>query len=326
MLQEMGLEAFAGRARRELQATGETARKRTVAARIELTAQEAGAGGKPSSSSAQRHTGRVRCQRHDRRCGSRPVPDRQQANRKRGSDMTAMISDPSPGARGKGTQRMYSAGERTGVGAYPGTVGKCGKVRGLVYDASTLCLVFSGARRPRVFRADRTCHEAGWPAGACSAASAGAPARNVGRPRSCPATPNIAPDPGRLGELQPGSGPQNGLADGWAQAGGLPLLVLRAVFPGAFPLSRARLCARSPMCDHMGLSARVHDVWSPDGPRGGGATLASVLASPCWAAFRRACVWRWIRAAGISLAHADTTIIVVRPILTLSPFFSRWDW
>lgn len=79
--------------------------------------------------------------------------------------MTAMISDPSPGARGKGTQRMYSAGERTGVGAYPGTVGKCGKVRGLVYDASTLCLVFSGARRPRVFRADRTCHEAGWPAG-----------------------------------------------------------------------------------------------------------------------------------------------------------------
>lgn len=41
MLEEMGLEAFAGRARRELQATGETARKRTVAARIELTAQEA---------------------------------------------------------------------------------------------------------------------------------------------------------------------------------------------------------------------------------------------------------------------------------------------
>jgi len=41
MLEEMGLEAFAGRARRELQATGETARKRTVAASIELTAQEA---------------------------------------------------------------------------------------------------------------------------------------------------------------------------------------------------------------------------------------------------------------------------------------------
>jgi DNA-binding CsgD family transcriptional regulator len=41
MLEEMGLEAFAGRARRELQATGETARKRTVATRIELTAQEA---------------------------------------------------------------------------------------------------------------------------------------------------------------------------------------------------------------------------------------------------------------------------------------------
>ena len=41
MLQEMGLEAFAVRARRELQATGETARKRTVATRIGLTAQEA---------------------------------------------------------------------------------------------------------------------------------------------------------------------------------------------------------------------------------------------------------------------------------------------
>jgi DNA-binding CsgD family transcriptional regulator len=41
MLEEMGLEAFARRARRELQATGETARKHTVATRIELTAQEA---------------------------------------------------------------------------------------------------------------------------------------------------------------------------------------------------------------------------------------------------------------------------------------------
>ena len=41
MLQEMGLEAFAVRARRELQATGETARKRTVQATVELTAQEA---------------------------------------------------------------------------------------------------------------------------------------------------------------------------------------------------------------------------------------------------------------------------------------------
>ena len=41
MLQEMGLEAFAVRARRELQATGETARKRTVATRIGLIAQEA---------------------------------------------------------------------------------------------------------------------------------------------------------------------------------------------------------------------------------------------------------------------------------------------
>jgi LuxR family transcriptional regulator, maltose regulon positive regulatory protein len=37
----------------------------------------------------------------------------QQGNRKRGSDMTAMISGPSPGARGKGTQRMPSANERT---------------------------------------------------------------------------------------------------------------------------------------------------------------------------------------------------------------------
>jgi DNA-binding CsgD family transcriptional regulator len=42
MLEAMGLEAFAARARRELQATGETARKRTVATRDkELTAQEA---------------------------------------------------------------------------------------------------------------------------------------------------------------------------------------------------------------------------------------------------------------------------------------------
>jgi DNA-binding CsgD family transcriptional regulator len=41
MLREMGMEAFAARARRELGATGETARKRTVATRIELTAQEA---------------------------------------------------------------------------------------------------------------------------------------------------------------------------------------------------------------------------------------------------------------------------------------------
>jgi len=41
MLEAIGMEAFAGRARRELQAAGETARKRTVATRIELTAQEA---------------------------------------------------------------------------------------------------------------------------------------------------------------------------------------------------------------------------------------------------------------------------------------------
>jgi DNA-binding CsgD family transcriptional regulator len=42
MLEEMGMEAFAERARRELQATGETARKRTAAIRDqELTAQEA---------------------------------------------------------------------------------------------------------------------------------------------------------------------------------------------------------------------------------------------------------------------------------------------
>jgi DNA-binding NarL/FixJ family response regulator len=37
----MGIEAFAERARRELQATGETARKRTVQTSGELTAQEA---------------------------------------------------------------------------------------------------------------------------------------------------------------------------------------------------------------------------------------------------------------------------------------------
>ncbi len=41
MLDAMGMEAFAERARRELQATGETARKRAVQAAVELTAQEA---------------------------------------------------------------------------------------------------------------------------------------------------------------------------------------------------------------------------------------------------------------------------------------------
>jgi DNA-binding NarL/FixJ family response regulator len=41
MFAAMGAEAFAGRARRELLATGETVRKRTVETRGELTAQEA---------------------------------------------------------------------------------------------------------------------------------------------------------------------------------------------------------------------------------------------------------------------------------------------
>ncbi|HEY2594472.1 MAG TPA: LuxR C-terminal-related transcriptional regulator, partial [Chloroflexota bacterium] len=41
MLQAMGIEAFAERARRELAATGETARKRTVDTTLQLTAQEA---------------------------------------------------------------------------------------------------------------------------------------------------------------------------------------------------------------------------------------------------------------------------------------------
>jgi DNA-binding CsgD family transcriptional regulator len=41
MLQAMGIEAFAERARRELAATGETARKRTVETSLQLTAQEA---------------------------------------------------------------------------------------------------------------------------------------------------------------------------------------------------------------------------------------------------------------------------------------------
>ena len=40
MLSDMGMEAFAERARRELQATGETARKRTVETLDELTPQE----------------------------------------------------------------------------------------------------------------------------------------------------------------------------------------------------------------------------------------------------------------------------------------------
>jgi len=41
MLDEMGMEAFAARARRELRATGETARKRAAATMVELTPQEA---------------------------------------------------------------------------------------------------------------------------------------------------------------------------------------------------------------------------------------------------------------------------------------------
>jgi DNA-binding CsgD family transcriptional regulator len=41
MLEAMGMEAFVERARRELRATGETARKRTVAITVELTAREA---------------------------------------------------------------------------------------------------------------------------------------------------------------------------------------------------------------------------------------------------------------------------------------------
>jgi DNA-binding NarL/FixJ family response regulator len=41
MLEEMGMEAFAERARRELAATGETARKRTIETSTELTPQEA---------------------------------------------------------------------------------------------------------------------------------------------------------------------------------------------------------------------------------------------------------------------------------------------
>jgi DNA-binding NarL/FixJ family response regulator len=41
MFAGMGMEAFAERARRELAATGETVRKRTVASPSELTAQEA---------------------------------------------------------------------------------------------------------------------------------------------------------------------------------------------------------------------------------------------------------------------------------------------
>jgi DNA-binding CsgD family transcriptional regulator len=41
MLDAMGMEASAKRARRELLATGETARRRTVETTVELTAQEA---------------------------------------------------------------------------------------------------------------------------------------------------------------------------------------------------------------------------------------------------------------------------------------------
>jgi hypothetical protein len=41
MLEEMGMEAFAQRGRRELRAAGRTARKRAVTTMVELTAQEA---------------------------------------------------------------------------------------------------------------------------------------------------------------------------------------------------------------------------------------------------------------------------------------------
>jgi DNA-binding CsgD family transcriptional regulator len=41
MFERMGAEAFAGRARRELEATGETVRRRTADTRDHLTAQEA---------------------------------------------------------------------------------------------------------------------------------------------------------------------------------------------------------------------------------------------------------------------------------------------
>jgi hypothetical protein len=41
MFDDIGMEAFAGRARRELRVTGATARRRAVTARVELTAQEA---------------------------------------------------------------------------------------------------------------------------------------------------------------------------------------------------------------------------------------------------------------------------------------------
>jgi DNA-binding NarL/FixJ family response regulator len=40
MLEAMGMEAFAERARRELRATGETARRRSVSIGLELTDQE----------------------------------------------------------------------------------------------------------------------------------------------------------------------------------------------------------------------------------------------------------------------------------------------
>ena len=49
MLEAMGIEAFAERARRELAATGETARKRTVETSLELTAQERRSPGWPAT-------------------------------------------------------------------------------------------------------------------------------------------------------------------------------------------------------------------------------------------------------------------------------------
>ena len=56
MLASMGIDAFAERARRELLATGETVRKRTVETRDELTAQERRSRGSPAMDSRTRRS------------------------------------------------------------------------------------------------------------------------------------------------------------------------------------------------------------------------------------------------------------------------------
>ena len=66
MLEAMGMEAFAERARRELRATGETARKRNVETRGELTARRLTSPSWPATG--------CRTRRSANACSSAPIP------------------------------------------------------------------------------------------------------------------------------------------------------------------------------------------------------------------------------------------------------------